>query len=157
MRSVNGSKTSNQVGHDLSKRVGQVRQIGQQTDHGTEFTHPHKETTLEAYLKGDLDEPLFTRTCKELGIHHRKIRPRTPELNGKVERSHRIDNERFYSRFSFSNDHALDHALETVWMPEYNELRPHGSRGGMTPMDYLAKRLAEKIENTRAAELPLAA
>ena len=28
---------------------------------------------------------------------HYKIRPRTPEHNGKVERSHRNDNERFYS------------------------------------------------------------
>lgn len=129
-----------------------------QTDHGTEFTHPHNEATLEAYLKGDLDEPLFTKTCNELGIQHRKIRPRTPELNGKVERSHRIDNERFYSRFSFASDHALDHALKTVWMPEYNERRPHGSLGGMTPMDFLAKRLAEmEKENAQVTELPLAA
>ena len=33
----------------------------------------------------------------ELGIKHHKIRPRTPQHNGKVERSHRNDNERFYS------------------------------------------------------------
>jgi transposase InsO family protein len=30
------------------------------------------------------------------GIQHRYIKPRTPRLNGKVERSHRIDAEEFY-------------------------------------------------------------
>jgi transposase InsO family protein len=30
------------------------------------------------------------------GVDHVKIRPRTPRLNGKVERSHRIDSEEFY-------------------------------------------------------------
>ena len=38
---------------------------------------------------------------KELKINHYKIRPRTPEHNGKVERSHRNDNERFYSWITF--------------------------------------------------------
>ena len=38
---------------------------------------------------------------KELEIKHHKIRPRTPEHNGKVERSHRNDNERFYSYLKF--------------------------------------------------------
>ena len=38
---------------------------------------------------------------KKLEIKHYKIRPRTPEHNGKVERSHRNDNERFYSYLKF--------------------------------------------------------
>ena len=38
---------------------------------------------------------------KSLEIKHYKIRPRTPEHNGKVERSHRNDNERFYSYLKF--------------------------------------------------------
>ena len=41
------------------------------------------------------------KLCNELGIKHHKIRPRTPRHNGKVERSHRSDNERFYSSHSF--------------------------------------------------------
>ena len=36
-----------------------------------------------------------------LEIKHHKIRPRTPEHNGKLERSHRNDNERFYSYLKF--------------------------------------------------------
>jgi len=39
--------------------------------------------------------------CIKNNIHHHKIRPRTPRHNGKVERSHRNDNERFYSFLSF--------------------------------------------------------
>ena len=33
---------------------------------------------------------------EELGIRHKLIKPRTPRHNGKVERSHRKDQERFY-------------------------------------------------------------
>ena len=34
-------------------------------------------------------------------IEHKLIRPRTPRHNGKVERSHRSDNERFYRWLKF--------------------------------------------------------
>lgn len=45
----------------------------------------------------------FDKHCERLGIHHQLIRPRTPRRNGKVERSHRSDNERFYRYLSFYN------------------------------------------------------
>lgn len=118
-----------------------VRRI--QTDHGTEFTLPENAKTLASYARGDTDEALFTRECERLGLAHRLIRIRTPELNGKVERSHRTDGERFYSRFRFATAPALNHALQTLWMPEYNEQRPHSSLGGRTPMDFLMRRLKE--------------
>ena len=41
--------------------------------------------------------------CLRLDIDHHKIRPRTPRHNGKVERSHRNDNERFYNNLSFNS------------------------------------------------------
>lgn len=40
---------------------------------------------------------LFERTFEQLGIQHKLIRPYTPRHNGKVERSHRKDNEEFYA------------------------------------------------------------
>ena len=66
-----------------------------QTDNGTEFT--------KRFTKASLDEDLtlFERKLKELGIKHKKIRPFTPRHNGKVERSHRKDNERFYATHCF--------------------------------------------------------
>lgn len=41
--------------------------------------------------------------CLKLDIDHHKIKPRTPRHNGKVERSHRNDNERFYNYLKFNS------------------------------------------------------
>lgn len=62
-----------------------------QTDNGTEFTHVQKTNRIH---------PLDI-ICNELGITHKLIRPRTPWHNGKVERSHRNDQERFYNFLGF--------------------------------------------------------
>lgn len=149
---------------EFYKQLG-VTVVRAQTDNGTEFTLPHNELTLASYARGETDDALFTQKCNELGITHRLIKPRTPQLNGKVERSHKTDNERFYSRFRFATADALDHALKNVWMPEYNEKRPHGSLAWKTPMEFLRKKQAQiKAENdqkiivlSRAAEEKIAA
>ena len=39
--------------------------------------------------------------CHKFSIKHQRIRPRTPRHNGKVERSHRNDQERFYNTLKF--------------------------------------------------------
>ncbi len=39
--------------------------------------------------------------CQKSGILHKTIRPRTPWHNGKVECSHRNDQERFYNHLCF--------------------------------------------------------
>ncbi|WP_251318990.1 integrase core domain-containing protein, partial [Flintibacter muris] len=46
-------------------------------------------------------QTLFEKTAADLGIRHKLIRPYTPRHNGKVERSHREDQKRFYSVRSF--------------------------------------------------------
>ena len=51
-------------------------------------------------MKTDKTHPLDSR-LNELGITHKLIKPRTPRHNGKVERSHRNDQQRFYSYLSF--------------------------------------------------------
>jgi hypothetical protein len=122
-----------------------------QTDNGTEFTLPLNEMTIASYARGETEEALFTQTCEKYNIRHKLIKPRTPQLNGKVERSHRIDGERFYSRFKFGDEHALDDALKRVWMPEYNEMRPHGALGYQTPMEFLKKRL-DKLKKSPLVE-----
>lgn len=122
-----------------------------QTDNGTEFTLPHNEATLASYARGETEDALFTKKCEELGIRHKLIKPRTPQLNGKVERSHRIDNDRFYSRFRFATEYALDHALKNVWLPEYNEQRPHGALKAQTPMQFLKDRL-EQIQKQKETD-----
>lgn len=51
---------------------------------------------MKTYKTHPLDNLL-----NELGITHKLIKPRTPRHNGKVERSHRNDQQRFYSYLSF--------------------------------------------------------
>ena len=65
-----------------------------QTDNGFEFTNRFSNS------KRDLPT-LFETTAQELGIRHKLIRPYTPRHNGKVERSHREDQKRFYSCHNF--------------------------------------------------------
>ena len=62
-----------------------------QTDNGGEFTHFKNTNKVHA----------LDKLCATLHINHKLIRPRTPWHNGKVERSHRSDQERFYNFLSF--------------------------------------------------------
>jgi hypothetical protein len=58
-----------------------------QTDNGFEFTNRF----------GNGKPTLFENTLQAMRIKHKLIRPFTPRHNGKVERSHRKDNEYFYA------------------------------------------------------------
>ncbi|MEI3103090.1 MAG: DDE-type integrase/transposase/recombinase [Oscillospiraceae bacterium] len=60
-----------------------------QTDNGFEFTNRFAQSNRDLIT-------LFEKTAAELGIRHKLIRPYTPRHNGKVERSHREDQRRFY-------------------------------------------------------------
>lgn len=66
----------------------------------------------------------FTWHLNDLGIRHKHIPPGCPEANGKVERSHRTDEDEFYRRFTFSSPSQLRELLRG-WEREYNERRPH--------------------------------
>ena len=70
----------------------QKKKIKIQKDNGTEFSYNQAKIKKE--------HPMDT-LLKKLEIRHYKISPRTPEHNGKVEKSHRNDNERFYSYLKF--------------------------------------------------------
>ena len=65
-----------------------------QTDNGFEFTNRFSNSKRDV-------QTLFEKTAADLGIRHKLIRPYTPRHNGKVERSHREDQKRFYSVHSF--------------------------------------------------------
>jgi len=73
------------------------------------------------------------------GIGHSYIKPRTPRLNGKVERSHRIDNEEFYRMLKgvVIDDTGLFNDKLQEWEDFYNFHRPHGGLDGQTPYERL--------------------
>jgi transposase InsO family protein len=103
-----------------------------QTDNGAEFQsqfHWHLETQ---------------------DIRHVYIRPRTPHLNGKVERSHRVDDQEFYQLLDqdgITDDIHLFNDKLREWEDYYNYHRPHGALGGQTPYERL-------LAKTRAEPLP---
>ena len=68
------------------------------------------------------------------GICHVYIKPRTPRLNGKVERSHRTDKQEFYQLLTYTGDVDLNAKLNE-WENFYNYHRPHGAFHGKTPYE----------------------
>ena len=64
------------------------------------------------------------------------IKPHSPQLNGKVERSHGIDHQEFYQLLTYTDDIDLNKKLES-WDQFYNFHRPHGTFEGKTPYETL--------------------
>jgi transposase InsO family protein len=85
-----------------------------QTDRGREFFAYRVQEWLQEYH-----------------IKFRPVRPRSPHLNGKIERSHKTDLQEFYATQSL-NDPDLEMRL-FEWQHFYNWHRPHSSLGGKTP------------------------
>ena len=82
-----------------------------QTDNGAEFTN-----RLTTYRE---KKTLFEKALEEAGIRHKLIKPKTPRHNGKVERSHRKDQERFYYNKIFCSFEDFKNRLK-YWEKEYN-------------------------------------
>lgn len=82
----------------------------------------------------------FSLIVQEAGIRYRYIKPRHPEQNGKVERSHRTDQEEFWSRHTFVNLESAVPAL-AAWQHHYNYERFSLALQGQTPAEKLALRL----------------
>lgn len=103
-----------------------------QTDNGAEF------------------QSRFHWHLESLDIRHVYIRPRTPRLNGKVERSHRVDDQEFYQlldKNGVTDDIHLFNEKLREWEDYYNYHRPHGALDGQTPCERL-------VAKTRAGVSP---
>ncbi|UCC38192.1 MAG: transposase family protein [Candidatus Aminicenantes bacterium] len=68
------------------------------------------------------------------GMRHVYIKPRSPQLNGKVERSLRTDQEEFYQLLTYTDDADLNEKL-AEWEQFYNMDSPHGAFKGKTPYE----------------------
>ena len=100
-----------------------------QTDNGPEFT-----TRFIQGLKEKLT--LFQTTAAKLDIYHKLIKPYTPRHNGKVERSHREDHNKFYPchKFYFCDD--LNRQLKDHLARSNN--RPMHPLGWLSPVEFLS-------------------
>jgi hypothetical protein len=113
------------------------------TDNGFIFTNRYN-----GYLKSsDPNNPRlhgFDVLCDELKINHYLIDPGKPAQNGKVERSHRSDQEMFYNRVSYKSAEELKYKIK-LWNMHYNDLE-HCGLNGKTPNEMLS--LIQNMEPT---------
>jgi len=109
----------------IAKLPFRVRTV--RTDNGVEFTYgPFK-----------VDHPL-TRACARLNIRHWLNKPAHPESNGRVERSHRTDDEEFYNLNPVKNPHVWKYRISN-WEKFYNFYRPHQALDNVSPYQYWLK------------------
>ena len=89
------------------------------------------------------------RLIEGLDIRYVYIRPRTPRLNGKVERSHRVDDQEFcqlLDQNGISDDIHLFNEKLRDWEDYYNNHRPHGGLKGQTRYErVLAKKHPARV------------
>lgn len=108
------------VDHVIATFPFRIREI--RTDNGHEF------------------QARFHWHVEDKGIRHAYIKPSSPQLNGKVERSHRSDEQEFYQLLSYKGDVDLEAKLGE-WERFYNLARPHGAHNGKTPYEALRAKL----------------
>lgn len=103
-----------------------------QTDNGFEFTN-----RLSWNSKMREKKTLFETTLEDLGIKYKTIKPYTPKENGRVERSHRKDQERFYhGKIFYSLEDLRNRGAD--WRKEYNNF-PMRPLGWLSPNEFLKK------------------
>ena len=107
-----------------------IREV--QTDNGTEFT-------MTLHVKDKATKTLFEEALEDMGINYHRIRVATPRHNGKVERQHRIDEQRFYRKMKM-----YDLADGRKQLAKYNEKSnniPKICLGFLTPNEVMEKYL----------------
>ncbi len=115
-------------------RISPFRIRAIKTDNGSNFTNRYV-----GYAKST--DPMnprlhaFDLVCQKKNIIHYLIDPGKPAQNGKVERSHRSDQEIFYDRNRFKTLSDLKRKLR-IWNREYNNLE-HCGLNGKTPNEML--------------------
>lgn len=114
------------------------------TDNGSNFTNKYI-----GYLKSS--DPLnprlhpFDLLCQKYNIIHYLIDPGKPQQNGKVERSHRTDQETFYNKNTFKSLKELKAKIR-IWNEKYNNME-HCGLNGKRPNEILELLLVKKPTN----------
>ncbi len=100
-----------------------------QTDNGFEFTNRFSNSKRDILT-------LFEFTAAELGVRHKLIRPYTPRHNGKVERSHREDQKRFYDTHRFWS--RADFGVQLAAHQSRSNSRPMRPLNWLSPKDMIS-------------------
>ncbi len=78
----------------------------------------------------------FEESCEQRGLKLFVLPPRSPKLNGCVERAQRTHTEEFYEVTNFSLDVASLNRELLAWENIYNTIRPHQALGYLTPLAF---------------------
>lgn len=116
----------------LRKFAHRIRAV--KTDNGSIFTNYYTGTNKRSDMTVKTIHA-FDQFCASQNIIHYLIDPGKPAQNGKVERSHRSDQESFYDRTVFHSFADLQKKLKR-WNMEYNNLE-HCGLHGRTPNEML--------------------
>jgi len=79
----------------------------------------------------------FEAECQRRGIPLFVLPPRSPKLNGRVERAHRTHTEEFYELIDLPDTIPELNRLLQDWERVYNTIRPHQALGYLTPSAFL--------------------
>ena len=87
----------------------------------------------------------FESECQRRDIELFQLPPRSPQLNGHVERNNGAWRYEFYACWEIDTDNLEDtNRWLDAFADEFNTFRPHQALGGQTPAEYLAKAEADE-------------
>jgi len=82
---------------------------------------------------------VFEDACRQRGLRLFVLPPRSPKLNGQVERANRPHTEEFYEVTPCLLPSAQLNRELQAWERTYNTVRPHQALGYLTPQEFLAQ------------------
>lgn len=88
---------------------------------------------------------VFEEECQRRGIRLFILPPRSPKLNGGVERAHRTHTEEFYEVTDSTFELAELRKDLLEWERVYNTVRPHQSLRYLTPLKYLNQKKGGQV------------
>ena len=89
----------------------------------------------------------FERECHNRGIDLFELPPRSPELNGHVERNNGAWRYEFYATWDLDTDNLDDtNRWIDAFADEFNTFRPHNALDGQTPAEYLLSLTAKETQ-----------
>ena len=91
-------------------------------------------------------EAVFEEECQLRGIRLFVLPPRSPKLNGGVERAHRTHTEEFYEVTDSMFELAELRVKLLEWEDIYNTVRPHQALGYLTPLKFLEQQKRKEVK-----------
>lgn len=88
----------------------------------------------------------FEEACRNRGLHLFVLPPRSPKLNGGVERANRTHRDEFYACSPMRPSVSQLSPLLQSWERTYNTVRPHQALQYLTPLEFLQRYHPQTIQ-----------